>query len=473
MAASATAHPTLVSPEAAIATFLTRLEKPARLLVAISGGSDSTGLLVALREVILKAYPSGSIELLAVTVDHALRPNSADEALCVAKLCRQLVIPHVIRRWDGEKPATGLSAAARAARYRLLCDTADEFGATAILTGHTRDDQIETLVMRGARLHGKHDSLADAAACDTSEPSAEYLFNPGLAGMASAVLVEGRHWLLRPFLDVQRADIRQMLQASAIGWIDDPSNVDPRFERARTRQRLADGGGDGQALLQSATRIGAERARLGAEVADLFARHLTIEGSVLARLQAPALDAEPAVLLCALSNLTAVLGGRAHGPGRDSLRRIAAFVGEGGAGRLTAGRVLFQRHRQALFMTRESRDLPHVAVVHGPEILWDGRFRIRTSAACGVDVGPGAPDQMAAQARFADAPPAIALAAYRSLPQLERTFQGADAVLIKPVLQPFDAFLPAFDVDIANSLAIAMGLRVFAPLPFNVFDRKR
>jgi tRNA(Ile)-lysidine synthase len=469
----AAAHTDSRSPEAAITPFLASLPKPARLLVAVSGGSDSTGLLVALRNSILSAGNFCCIELLAVTVDHALRPQSAGEAEAVARLCQQLAIPHFIRRWEGEKPVTGLSAAARAARYGLLCEVADAVGATAILTGHTLDDQIETLVMRKARVADEGGALADDAAPDLNALSAENLSNLGLAGMAPAVLVERRHWLLRPFLNVRRAEIRALLQAAGIGWIDDPSNVDPRSERARTRRFLADRPEAGAALIQAAADVGAERVRLGKAAAELFTRHLTIERGVLARLEAQAFSAEPAVLAYALASLTAVLGGRAHLPGRESLRRIVAFVGEGAPGRLTVGRVLFQRQKNALFMARESRDLPESPLGHAQDMLWDGRFRVQSPAGYCGPMKPGAADRMAAQALFPQAPPALSLAAFRSLPNPDDGVEPPDGALIEPVLQPYHAFLPVFDVDIANSLAALMGLRAFAALPFNVFDRKR
>jgi tRNA(Ile)-lysidine synthase len=133
----------------AINRFLHALRRPTRLLVAISGGSDSTGLLVALAEAIRTRHLPHT--LVSATIDHGLRSASADEARQVAALCQALDIPHRIMRWTDEKPATGLSEAARLARYRLLSEAAASMNADALVTGHTLDDQVETVAMRLSR----------------------------------------------------------------------------------------------------------------------------------------------------------------------------------------------------------------------------------------------------------------------------------------------------------------------------------
>ena len=268
--AMGTASPTL--PDDAARRLLASLHAPSRILVAISGGSDSTGLLMALHSALSQSTIPHS--LVAATVDHALRPGSADEALAVSRLCASLGIPHLVRTWQGEKPSTGIPAAAREARYGLLADAATALGADVIVTGHTADDQDETITMRARR--GADDGL-------------------GLSGMARAVLFDRRIWVLRPFLKVRRQAIRDMLDRRRIGWIDDPSNVDRRFERVRVR---LEGSAPSPALPDDRA---ANRRRLSAAAAEIVSGFATVHAGCLIRLSPETKNAPPEVLRHALA----------------------------------------------------------------------------------------------------------------------------------------------------------------------------
>jgi tRNA(Ile)-lysidine synthase len=188
------------------------------LILAISGGPDSTALLVlaARWRATLKTGP----KLVAVTVDHGLRPESAREADAVKRLSRKLGLAHRTLRWIGRKPKTGLQAAARQARYRLLAQAARDEGTQYVLTAHTRDDQAETMLIRLARGSG----LA------------------GLAAMAriSPLPIDGaKHInLVRPLLGVPKARLVATLKAARIRFADDSSNRDPRFTRVRIRDLM-------------------------------------------------------------------------------------------------------------------------------------------------------------------------------------------------------------------------------------------
>lgn len=454
----------ILSPDEAVQRLYRDLVRPARLLVAVSGGSDSTGLLVNLS----KAHRDNSgVSPFAATVDHALRPESADEAKAVAALCADLGIPHFTRRWEGAKPATGISAAAREARYRLLTEVADEVNATAILTGHTLDDQAETVAMRAARSPAEH--------------------RPGLAGMAEAVLLDRRRWLVRPFLRTRRADIRAWLASQGQGWIEDPSNLDPHYERVRVRGNLTEQGyfdpGQWLRAVESRTSL--------SDAAAIFLRdHVTIRHGVLARLSPEGLKTGAASRRHALSLLAAVLGGRTHALGADSLERVMAFVESGQPGRATAGRVIFDLRRDGLYLVRENRGMLPLHIAPGETGTWDGRYRIGNRSSGAIVVGSTAPDREEASALFPDVPPAIAMRAVSVMPHIEAGVPfpavernggiaaslsektSAAGIDVEPVLAPFDRFLPQFDLNLGSEIAVLLGCDVFPLLPVKDSARK-
>jgi tRNA(Ile)-lysidine synthase len=417
-------------PDAAAADFIDCLFKPAHILVAISGGSDSTGLLVALAER-LKSFPNSNIILSAATIDHGLRAESAGEARDVAALCASLGVPHIVRRWEGEKPKNGIMAAGREARYGLLADIAAEISADVIVTAHTLDDQRETLAMRAARL-----SEGEGGAG---------------TGIADAMLFDRRIWIVRPFLSCRRADIRAYLTRRGMSWLDDPSNEDVRYERVRMRKRLAQG-----AASLSAPGGGAARAVLSTEAADWLDRYVTVHANVLCAISRDALAVDETVLSYALSYLAAVFGGEPYGPGRERMRRILDFIGEGKPGRRTAGGVLFDLRRDGLYLMRESRDIQPLALAPGAGGVWDGRFRI-------VNHGPTAVRVEAAglrgSAEFPEGSPKGAVQRARAV--LPRVAAGDDgnavSAAITPYLAPFDRFLTRFDLTFADRLAACFG----------------
>lgn len=439
--------------DTAISDFLRVLRRPAHLLIAISGGSDSTGLLVALSEAV-SALPSADVRLSAATIDHALRPEAASEAKAVAALCARLGIPHVIRRWNGDKPASGISAAAREARYHLLSGIADELGATAIVTGHTSDDQIETVTMRAAR-----QTPLDVSFPQPIDGSGPPRFAIGLSGMAEATLLDGRHWILRPLLGIGRAGIRRFLFARDLGWIDDPSNLDDHYERVRIRQTLSAETQAASGLLLSIAAAGQARAALSRAAAGWLEAHATVCHGVVAKISADGLpqDASDAATRHALSTLAAVLGGRAHGLSQASSDRLMAFLEAGVSGRMTAGRVVFDRRRDALYLLRENRGLPVLIVGAGESGLWDGRFSVDNRSAHPVTITPGGGTITPGgeRVRHPELPPGVAKLAVKSLPHSDPEF--GDTLRISPYLAPFDRFLPAFDLALANRLALLMG----------------
>jgi tRNA(Ile)-lysidine synthase len=180
-----------------------------RLGIAVSGGPDSTALLL----LAATALP-GRVE--AATVDHGLRPQNAQEAADVARLCERLGVTHATL--PVALDPGNVQDAARRARYAALGAWAQERGVAAVATAHHADDQAETLLMRLNRASGV----------------------AGLAGVRPRGRVaDAPVLLLRPLLAWRRVELARIVAQAGVGAADDPSNADDRFDRARLRKALA------------------------------------------------------------------------------------------------------------------------------------------------------------------------------------------------------------------------------------------
>ena len=181
-----------------------------RILLAVSGGRDSLALLLLAARWLRtrRAERVDRPELVATTINHGLRQEAIAEAEFVAEHCASLSVPHVIHHATVTPPGSGLQEWARDTRYSALHAIALETNCTAIATGHQAEDQAETLLMRLARGSGLN----------------------GLAAMETTRAL-GDLRLLRPLLATPRARLSATLRANEMNWIDDPSNLDSRFER--------------------------------------------------------------------------------------------------------------------------------------------------------------------------------------------------------------------------------------------------
>ncbi len=191
----------------------------APIAVSFSGGGDSLALLLAARAWGRKV----GRPVIALTVDHRLQAQSSVWTEQARMTARSLGIGFEALAWTGDKPAHGLPSAARRARHTLLARAAREACARVILMGHTRDDVLESGIMR-------------AEGSNVGQPRT---WSP------SPVWPEGRGlFLLRPLLGLRRAQLRQMLGGTGLDWIEDPANDDSRYARARARRMLTEEGGD-------------------------------------------------------------------------------------------------------------------------------------------------------------------------------------------------------------------------------------
>ncbi len=321
--------------------------------VAVSGGSDSLGLLYGLASLLPPE------KLVALTVDHGLRQASADEARWVKAQCRRLGIRHGTLKWEGCKPASGVQAAARAARYRLLVDASARLGLAAVLTAHTRDDQNETVMMRRAR-----SSSEDA---------------PGLAGIPAATLFDGRMWVLRPMLGLCRETVRTFLRNQGVcDWIEDPSNADTQFERVRVRAQLNEAAGE--AAVPDGSHIAEMRFRLASRAAQLIDAGCDVDADGLVWMRNWQ-TAPTDVVTAALEAIIDWQGGAVRPLDRRGKATLAGFLSSASKGErnstVSLGRSLLQRRDACLSVRRECRDIGTLVLEPGQTGVWDRRFLIR------------------------------------------------------------------------------------------------
>jgi len=425
------------------------------LVLAVSGGADSTALLHLVAG--WHRRRGGQTRLLVVTVDHRLRPEAADEAKAVTRQAAALGLEHRTVTWDAAKPTTGLQAAARAARYELLMAAALDFGThatarVAIVTAHTADDQAETLLMRLARGSGV-DGLS-------SIPAVGRIRRLGPDGTEQSVAV------LRPLLAVTRDRLLATLAAAGIGYIDDPSNADDRFERVRMRQVLRHVGPLGMtaaALARTAARMETVRSALDVLTARLMREAVTVHLDTVFAIDLDRVAGEPHEIgIRLLREVLRRAGGDARQAELSSVEDAARRLRDGrdgGAVSLTLGRCRLEGNsigmtdgRRLLIYRETDRPpgLPTVALAPGGGALWDDRIWVSISKSHSgtVEIGPLGDDA----ARLAQAHKCLAMlpVPLRTLSALP-AFRHDGGIVAVPMLATFAR--KAGDASAAAALA--------------------
>ena len=265
--------------------------------LAVSGGVDSLALMLLAAR--WRDADPGAPKLFVYSVDHGLRPEAAGEVAFVLAEAARLGLPARGLRWEGDKPGTGISEAARSARYRLIGEAMRRDGAHILVTAHHLDDQAETVLMRLA--HGS--GLA------------------GLRGMTALAEVEGTA-VARPLLGVSRGELEAVVAEAGLVAVADPSNDDPAYERVRWRKampQLAALGLDAGRLALFAARAGEAHDAIAQMAETAIARHAVPLADGVA-MPAPVLGELPrAVLVEVVGRLLERAGGAGK---RRQLARI-------------------------------------------------------------------------------------------------------------------------------------------------------
>jgi tRNA(Ile)-lysidine synthase len=343
-------------------------ESDPAIAVGVSGGADSLALCLLAAE--WTAAAGG--RLTALVVDHRLRPGSAKEAARVRGWLGGRGIACVVLGWPGPKPATGIEAAARDARYRLLLRWCRDNRVLHLLVAHHVRDQAETVLMRLSRGSGFE----------------------GLAAMrpiSEALDVR----ILRPLLAIAPERLKATLDARRQEWIEDPMNADPAYARVRWRAAqpvLAAAGISTELLGGVAEQAGAVRAALDAAVAAVLVRGCRLHPAGFARLSAASLREAPAEIAWrALARVAACIGGRPRPPPRaTAVRLLHRIEGLASPGIGTLARCRLIAEGDDIVVCRERRGLPEpVAVSPGQRLHWDGRFIVEIGVATRMMGGRG------------------------------------------------------------------------------------
>lgn len=316
--------------------------------VAVSGGGDSIALLLLM-------HLWGRRPLEVFCVDHGLNPLSADWTRGVEALCARIGVSFTPLHWVGEKPSTGLSAAARMARHRLIAEAMRAKNIGVTVWGHNADDGLEAALMRE----------------QGSQVGSPRLWAP------SPLWPEGRgQAYLRPLVDVRRARLRAWLDAVGVGYIDDPANENPASLRARVRREM-----------DASTPSTLKTARPEITVEDLNAVLIqpeTYEPWGAFRVDKAALLTHPA-LLTLLSHSLVCAGGGAKLPRLNALNALVSALKSSESGHFTLCGARVTTEGETVLITRDTGDIgrrgvPEIPIKPQQTIVYDGRFVVTTEA---------------------------------------------------------------------------------------------
>lgn len=337
---------------------------PPRIAVAVSGGPDSTALAFCTK----RWADTQKVELVALIVDHALRPESAWEAEETQKNMEAHGITAKILHWEHPPLVARLHITARKARYRLLTAACREQDIDTLMLGHQQEDQAETVLMR----------LAKGSGID------------GLAGMQKTGERDGIR-LVRPFLDVPRARLTATCRAAGLAFINDPSNHSDKFARGRLRRilpLLADEGLTIERLTDLANRAGDAQDALN-HYTHLFLRGATRRdeaGTIRMDLEKfrdlPAAVAQRAVI-AALQHIHP----QDYAPEQASLLRLLEALRADGMTPATLHGCLISRTESEIAIMREPSAVTDIRKIQtGENMLWDNRWQVMSGAEGVFDV---------------------------------------------------------------------------------------
>ena len=400
-----------------------------RIGLAVSGGPDSLALML-----LAAGWAKANGKMLIVyTVDHGLRPEAPAECDMVAHEAEKLGLPCRKLAWTGTKPETGVQAAARLARYRLIGDAMRVDGTEILVTAHHIDDQAETVLMRMA--HGSGVG--------------------GLAGMALFGTVEGVR-LCRPLLAVERMHLRDVVREAGITAAADPSNTDEHYERVRWRHvlpGLAKEGLDPERLATLATRMARADAALASATDEACDKLVEFDRFGVASLAFADWDGLPEEIGLRLLERVLAWAGGGTGFKLSQIETAGAALRTSATGHAaTLCGAALTRAGETVQIFREIGRMVETAPVlleSGASMIFDGRFKISCA-----ETG---------QAGFVLAPAGEALTRAEAEALAGPIGVPMRAVAAAPALRDGDGRLVAIGAISAAGASAGIGIEVLRP----------
>jgi tRNA(Ile)-lysidine synthase len=331
------------------------------MAIAVSGGADSMALCLLADE---WARAKGH-QIIAITVDHGLRVGTKEEGLKIANWLSDRGVAHHILTWQGTKPMTGIQAAARNARYKLLVNWCTDNNITGFMTAHHLEDQVETFLLRAERGSGLN----------------------GLASMNTLTNINGVV-LMRPLLRITKSRLYASLTQRGQSWVEDPSNQNPAYRRTKMRKLVVELETQGltpQKISDLISHFAGLRRKFADVVAVFFDRAVrvlpvgygVVHLDILQRLPDPILER-------VLVHLTSILGGKKYPPRRDRLKRAMKNIKSDRILGFTLGGCRFIVKGHSIMICRDQRAISTQKVCVGSALNWDGLFFIEISGVAGM-----------------------------------------------------------------------------------------
>lgn len=327
--------------------------------VAVSGGSDS----IALLNMLYNTFPN---KIIAVTIDHRLRAESTREAQHVSAWCQDLGISHHTIPWNHANPSANIQKKARDARYALLHNFCLNHNISTLCTGHTLDDQAETLFLRLMRGSG-----VDGLCC------------------IPEVRIMNQLRIIRPLLSFHRSELRNYLDSMGKEWIEDPSNFDDKYDRVKIRALIQNLNLPQERIIQTVERMQLAQEVLERQKIELHAKCLTIDTANIFIIKRETYFSAPLeTQLRLLADVLQTVPGSYNRPRWSSLRNLHDIIKDRRQVGSNLHGCIIRLRKSNILIFREHKFCQEPLVIEsGKTAIWDNRYHIENKSAVPLIAG--------------------------------------------------------------------------------------